>query len=146
MTAITWGSYMQPFWSSLIGGGVGHCLSGKPDLTKMSTFFSVPLPLTTTSCDFCGVVCALAQAGVASMLMFFSAGLSPVNDTFPVSVAAFASSTGLAAGAVAGASVFGASDVSVLLPPHPARSSIEAAPQLLKNFFIFKPSFNELTA
>jgi len=33
---------------------------------------------------------------------------------------------------------FGASEVSGDLP-HPAKSSSEAAPQLIKNFFIFKP-------
>jgi hypothetical protein len=72
------------------------------------------------------------------MLIFFIAGLSPVNDTFPVTVAALASSAGAAVGAVAAGASFGASDVSVLLPPHPPRSSSEAAPQLIKNFFNFK--------
>jgi hypothetical protein len=35
-------------------------------------------------------------------------------------------------------SAFGASEVSADLP-HPPRSSSEAAPQLIKNFFIFMP-------
>jgi hypothetical protein len=69
------------------------------------------------------------------MLIAFITGLSPAKETFPVIVAALASSTG-AAGAVvaaAGASLFD-SDVSDF--PQPEKSSSDAAPQLIKNFFI----------
>jgi len=71
------------------------------------------------------------------MLIFFIVGLAPLKATFPVMVAALASSTGAAAGvdAVAGASsFFGASEVSLL--PHADKSSSEAAPQPIKNLFI----------
>ena len=78
------------------------------------------------------------------MLRVFMAGLSPENETFPLTVAALASSVGAAAGAAAlfGSSFLGASDV--LDPPHPAKSSNEAAPQPIKNFFICKPFLQEL--
>src|SRR5712692_8637049 len=109
MTPNTCGSYIQPFCSSLTAPpGGDHGLSGRPDFTHTNTFFNVPLSLTTTSCDFCGVVCARAHAGVASILRFFITGFSPENDTFPVTVPALASS--VAAGtpaAVLVASSFG---------------------------------------
>src|SRR2546423_5087911 len=71
------------------------------------------------------------------MLIFFITGLSPVKDTFPVTVPALASSTAVGApAAVFVGSDFGASEVSGDLP-HPARSSSEAALQAIRNFFIF---------
>jgi hypothetical protein len=82
-------------------------------------------------------VCARAQAGVASMLIFFMTGLSPVNDTLPLSEPALASSVAVGVpAAVFVGSAFGVSEVSGDLP-HPAKSSSEAAPQPIKNFFIF---------
>src|SRR6476620_6218495 len=109
ITPNTCGSYIQPFCSNLIAppGGV-HGLSGRPDFTQTNTFFNVPFSFTTTSCDFCGVVWARAQAGVASMLRFFITGLSPENDTLPVTVPALASSVAAGtAAAVLVASSFG---------------------------------------
>src|SRR5579863_8107658 len=63
ITPITCGPYMQPFWASSTGvAGMGHCLSGTPDLTHTNTFLRVPFPLTTTSSDFCGApACARAS-------------------------------------------------------------------------------------
>src|SRR5438552_2245309 len=92
--------------------GADHCLSGKPDFTHTNTFRNVPLSLTTTSCDFWGVVCARAHAGVASMLMFFMAGFSPVKATFPLMFPALASS--IAGGGVP-AAVFVASSLGLTL-------------------------------
>jgi hypothetical protein len=66
--------------------------------------------------------------------MFLIAGFSPVKLTFPVTVAALASS--MAAGADEGpaASSFGVS--GALLPPQPARNIAQVIPQLNRALFI----------
>src|SRR5437016_14584955 len=112
MTPITCGPYIQPFCVSSTGVlGTGHWRSGRPDFTHTNTFFNVPLALTTTSSDFGGApACARAQAGFADISMFLIAGFSPVKATFPVTVAALASSmTAAGADAGAAASSFGVS-------------------------------------
>src|SRR5579859_3085670 len=128
---------MQPFWAKSTGvAGTGHWRSGSPAFTHTNTFLRVPLELTTTSSDFCGApACARAQAGLADISMVLIAGFSPVKLTFPVTVAALASSMA-AAGADAGAapSSFGVS--GALLPPQPARNIAQVIPQLNRTLFI----------
>src|SRR5690349_2494919 len=141
MTPITCGPYMQPFWSRLTGVvGTGHCLSGRPALTHTKTFLSVPLPFTTTSSDFCGApACAWAQAGVADMSMVLAVGAAPEKLTFPVTVAAVASSM-VAVGADDGAAASSLAVSGALLPPQPAINSADAAAKLIKILFIANSS------
>src|SRR5438552_12656110 len=129
ITPITCGPYMQPFWASSTGVlGTGHARSGRPDFTQTNTFFNVPLSLTTTSSDFGGEpACARAQAGFADISMVLMAGLSPEKATFPVTVAAFASSTA-AAGAVAGAEASSFAALSSFFP-HPENVKIDTIPR-----------------
>src|SRR5689334_3797243 len=128
---------MQPFCASSTGvEGVGHWRSGTPAFTHTNTFFNVPLALTTTSSDLGGApACARAHAGLADMSMFRIAGFSPVKLTFPVTVAALASSmTAAGADAGAAASSFGVS--GALLPPQPASNIAQVIPQLNRTLFI----------
>src|SRR5579864_3181347 len=113
---------------------MGHCLSGTPALTHTKTFFSVPLPFTTTSSDFCGApACAREQAGVADISMVFADGFVPEKLTFPVIVAAVASSMVAVAAGGAAASSFGALS---LLPPQATRNRTDALAKLIRIRFI----------
>src|SRR5258708_6302611 len=136
MTPTTCGPYIQPFWARSTGvAGTGHVRSGTPAFTQTKTFLRVPLSLTTTSSDFGGAPAwARAQAGFADISMVLIAGLSPEKLTFPVTVAAFASSTTAGADAGAAASSFAVS--GALLPPQPATNITDVIPKLKKTFFI----------
>src|SRR5690349_2109460 len=139
---------MQPCWSSFTAPlGGSHWRSGRPDFTHTKVLRRVPLSFTTTSSDFGGAeACALAQAGFADMSRFLMAGFWPVKLTFPVTVAAFASS--IAAGAPAAFLVASSlgwvfSDCS-LVPPQPAISSaaaIAAANLTFVDFNLHPPDF-----
>src|SRR5436190_19474627 len=117
---------MHPFWARSTGvEGTGHWRSGTPALTHTNTFFNVPFPFTTTSSDFGGApACARAQAGLADISIFLTAGFSPEKLTFPVTVAALASSA--AVGAAAGAALSSLAVSGGLLPPQPVISTAVA--------------------
>jgi hypothetical protein len=66
--------------------------------------------------------------------MFLIAGFSPEKLTFPVTVAAFASST--AAGADAGTAPSSFAVSGALPPPQPATNITDVMPKLKKTFFI----------
>src|ERR1700722_15513943 len=101
ITPITCGLYMHPSCSrATVVVGTGHCLSGSPDLIHTKVLRSVPLSFTIASSDFCAVVCARAHTGLADISMVRGVGFAPLKETFPVTVAAFASFTA-AAGAAA---------------------------------------------
>ena len=106
-------------------------------MIQTNAFFSVPLPLTITSSDFCGEeACARVQTGLADISIVFITGWVPSNATLPVTVPPLASSgTAAAPPAPASAACLGAS-VLVSLPPHPASASMQASPAPIQIFFM----------
>ena len=118
---------------------VGTCqfLSGRPALIHTNAFFSVPLPLTITSSDFCGAeACALVQTGLADISIVFIVGWAPSNATLPVTVPPLASSGIAAAPPPAGVRRRLGASVLVSLPPHPASASTQASPAPIQIFFM----------
>src|SRR5689334_9329469 len=112
MIARTCGLYSQPDWSrTTVLLGTCQFLSGSPDFTQTNAFFNVPLPLTTTSSDFTGVVWARMQTGLADISMGLMVGAVPSKATLPVTVPPLASSGAVPAPPAAGvlSAVLGAS-------------------------------------
>jgi hypothetical protein len=71
---------------------------------------------------------------LADISRVLGVGFSPVKLTFPVTVAAFASS--MAAGADAGAAASSFAVSGGLLPPQPATNIAQVIPQLSRTLFI----------
>src|SRR3954454_5499682 len=92
IAATTWGSYIQPTWSSTTGVcGASHLPFGRPAFTQTNALLTVPFLLSTISSDGAPCGCARVQKGVADMSSILTDGLEPVKATFPVMVAPFSS-------------------------------------------------------
>src|SRR5689334_7205855 len=117
---------------------LGTCqfLSGSPAFTQTNAFFKVPLPLTTTSSDLTGVVCARMQTGFADVSIDFMVGAAPSSATLPVTVPPLASSGTAAPPPAAADSALGASALFSSPPPHPASDNTQANPTPIQIFFI----------
>src|ERR1700676_1212646 len=88
-TAITCGSYKQPFWVITTGSlGGSNCRLLSPSEIKTSTFCNPPLESVVTSVVETGPGCCLAQLGSAAMLMGLALGRVPSNFTWPLTAAA----------------------------------------------------------
>src|SRR5438105_1955811 len=82
----TCGVYTQPCWVSSTGWlGTGKTWPGaKPCEMETTTFFSVPLGLTTTFSSFTGLaLCIPSQAGTPFILMTGIFGAAPWKVTLP---------------------------------------------------------------